>query len=435
MGTRFRLPRPNHPFPLLLYLEWILLGIAVLTAFPGSFLVRRPRNWVPPGDLMAHGPFTFGILLCIAALGAIGLWLPIRQSRLHKMLFTALGFGLAWLTVTFGGAGGNSFSALLLVVVVRACLLFPWSGRLVVALLAFGSFVLRLVFGIQRFLDLGVSTPDRMSLRPFRRLSPEQIQGAVFNLTLNSTLLFALVLVFVLLMVGAILNERQSRDRLVLANDRLRRYALLAENQATLQERNRIAREIHDSVGHALTAQSIQLENVAMWLHNSPPRAEDHLQKARSLGKDALQNVRQSVATLRQQPLQGKNFPSALQTLLEEFERTTGIQMTFTIYLKQSVPTELAIALYRIVQEATTNIAKHSNATAAELTLEESLTQLKLSIRDNGQGFEPDRNTTGFGLQSMRERTEALNGSFQLQSQPSGGCTIQVVLPLTGEPL
>ncbi len=423
-----RLPWLKHPFPLLLYLEWVLLGIAVLTALPNPFRPERHRMFRMAAEGLGTEPFILGIFLCIGVIGLLGLRLPYQKSQIQKILFTALGFGLCWLTIFWGGLGGNSFPALLLIVVVRACLLFSWNGRFAIALLAFSAFVLRLLLGIRRFLDPEMARPERFP----HRLSPEQVQTAVFNLTLNSALLFGLVLVFVLLMVGAILTERQSRDRLSLANDRLRRYALLIENQATLQERNRIAREIHDSVGHALTAQSIQLENVAVWLPENVARAEEHLQKARGLGKEALQNVRQSVATMRQPPLQGQSFNDAIEKLVNEFERTTGIQTVVQIQIAQGLPTDIAIALYRIVQEAMTNIAKHSQATQVNLKLSETPTELELLIEDNGQGFDPTQNTTGFGLQSMRERTEALGGLFYLNSQPGKGCRLHLNIPQGG---
>jgi signal transduction histidine kinase len=423
-----RWPWLKHPFPLLLYLEWVLLGISILTAFPSPFRPQRPRMLRLTEEGWGAEPFLLGIFLCIGVIGLLGLRLPHQKSQLQKILFTALGLGLCWLTIFWGGLGGNSFPALLLIVVVRACLLFSWNGRLVTALLAFSSFVLRLLLGIRRFLDPEAGRPERLP----HFLSPEQVQTAVFNLTLNSALLFGLVLVFVLLMVGAILTERQSRDRLSLANDRLRRYALLIENQATLQERNRIAREIHDSVGHALTAQSIQLENVAVWLRENVSRAEEHLQKARGLGKEALQNVRQSVATMRQPPLQGQSFNDAIEKLVNEFERTTGIQAVMQIQVAQGLPTDIAIALYRIVQEAMTNIAKHSRATQVNLKLSETPQELELIVEDNGQGFDPTQNTTGFGLQSMRERTEALGGLFYLNSKSGQGCRLHLNIPQGG---
>jgi signal transduction histidine kinase len=88
--------------------------------------------------------------------------------------------------------------------------------------------------------------------------------------------------------------------------------------------------------------------------------------------------------------------------------------------------------LYRIIQEALTNISKHSQATSVCLRLKETEQIIQLTIDDNGRGFDPKANTTSFGLQSMRERTEALNGNFRLTSKPHQGCQIKVEIPLLG---
>ena len=425
-----RFPWQKHPFRLLLYLEWILLGIALLAVLSPLFHKPPPplhgpgffRPW-PPRGLR----FPVAAAISIGVLGLMGLRLPSR-SRLLQVLYTSLGFGLSWLAVLLGGRGPNVFPPLLLVVAIRACLLFPWSGRLLAAGFAQVSFLLMMLMAFQDIRPLGVALGKRF-YRILRRLPPDQWQGAIANLTVNSALLFSLVLVFVLLLVSALLAEKESRKALAQANQRLRRYALLIENQATLQERNRIAREIHDSVGHSLTAQSIQLENVAMLLPDDRGKATDHLQKARQLGKEALQHVRQSVATLRQHPLQGKPLSTAVNSLLEEFQRNTQIQVDSQIELVSSLAPETATALYRVVQEALTNISKHSHATQISLSLIERAQILSLILEDNGCGFDPNENTTGFGLQGMRERTEALGGQFLLHSQPGQGCQIQTKIP------
>ncbi|NES72763.1 MAG: sensor histidine kinase, partial [Okeania sp. SIO2D1] len=302
-------------------------------------------------------------------------------------------------------------------------------GRILVAALAYTSFVLMLLLSFLSLrrpeFSIGRMPPPGFSPRSF-----EVVQHALFNLFFNSAILFGLVIIFVLLLVGALVAEQRSRQELTEANSRLRRYALLIENQATLQERSRIAREIHDSVGHFLTAQSIQLENVALFLAGDRQRAAKYLQKARELGKEALTNVRHSVAKLRTNPLQGKSLNLALQQLLEEFRRTTGIAVVIQISLNSVDKEEVAIALYRVVQEALTNIAKHSKATSVNLHLTETKHRISLRLSDNGQGFDTRQHTVGFGLQGMRERTEALGGNYLLQSQPGKGCTIQVDVPV-----
>ncbi len=206
-------------------------------------------------------------------------------------------------------------------------------GAFVSGIFAYGSFLLMLLSAIQRIhrpgIDLDRLTNSTQASNAFSAFS----QHVVTTLFLNSALLFGLILVFVLLLVGSLLAERQSRQDLAIANHQLRQYALLIEDQTILQERNRIAREIHDSLGHSLTAQSIQLEYVAMLLSDDVKRAGRHLQTARQLGKEALQNVRHSVGSLRSHPLKGRSLTTALAKLLQEFEQTTGIQTNSSIHL------------------------------------------------------------------------------------------------------
>jgi len=397
-----------------------------------GFPPPSPQPPPPPADREMRFPFVAPFIA--GGLGVLGLRLPVGVWPL-QVLYTGLGFGLCWLAVLLDGQREGYFSSLLLVVVIRACLLFPWRGRLLVAFFAYGSFLLMMLSAIQRIhrpgIDLDRLTNSTQASNAFSAFS----QHVVTTLFLNSALLFGLILVFVLLLVGSLLAERQSRQDLAIANRQLRQYALLIEDQTILQERNRIAREIHDSLGHSLTAQSIQLEYVAMLLSEDVKRAGRHLQTARQLGKEALQNVRHSVSSLRSHPLQGRSLTTALAKLLQEFEQTTGIQTNPSIHLPIGTSEEVATALYRITQEALTNIAKHSGATQIYLHLAESKMEISLRIEDDGRGFEPVVNTTGFGLQGMRERAEALGGSFCLVSQPEQGCQIQVSIPLSGRTL
>ncbi|MDJ0616962.1 MAG: sensor histidine kinase [Calothrix sp. MO_192.B10] len=435
-----RLIWKKHPFRLLFYLELTLLGISLLAAFsplfPHRFHLQNPPN-IPdiltPITLPSLGiRFRPIVIPIIAALAALGLRLPFG-SRFAQVMYTSLGFGLSWLAVLLGGRGERVFPSLLLVVVIRACLMFPWKGRILVAIAAYGSFLMMLFMSFIGMTPFGIPLGRRLP-RLLRRMPDELVQPFLINLKLNSALLFALVLMFVLLLVGTLLAEKQSRQQLSLANRRLREYALLIENQATLQERNRIAREIHDSVGHSLTAQSIQLENVAMLLDDQDvEQATQHLQKARQLGKEALQNVRQSVATLRNHPLGGQPLTVALTKLVQECEKTNGIQINSEINLSYPLSTEISTAIYRVIQEALTNISKHSHADKVRLILKEKTTGILVSIKDNGQGFNPQENTTGFGLQGMRERIEVLGGHLDLTSQPGKGCKIQFEIPLSAD--
>lgn len=392
----------NHPFHLLLYLEWILLGITFL-------LQIRP---VRPGS--DTPPLLFSILIAIA-FGLMGLVLPIRKLR-NKILYTGLEFILLYWTFLLDRR--TSFFPLLgLIIVIRSCLIFPQVGRLIVSGLVY------LVFLLIQFLGPAPRPPRHLAMS-------ESFANTILTLKINTSVTFGLALWFILLLVNALLAERQSREKLLLANNQLRQYALRIEDQATLQERNRIAREIHDALGHALTAQSIQLENALLFLPPDAEKTKSFLQEAQRLGARALQEVRRSISTLRSNPLQGQTLAGAIAKSIAEFRQTTGIEPDCTIQLFHPISTEIGTALYRITQEALTNISKHSAATEVSLLLQERQEAIYLEVDDNGKGFDPEGNTTGFGLQGMRERTVALGGQFLLFSQPGKGCRITVSIPL-----
>ena len=413
----------RHSFRLLLYLEWVLLGIALLAAF--SWTIPHP----PHHHGIVHSTWfnTLGIG-CIALLGVMGLRLP-SNSKLISQVYIGSGFILSWLAILLVGKGERVFPALLLVVVIRTCLLFSWSGRILIAILAYASFLAVQIMSLMKISLFGIPLDKPLPLP--KRLPPEELRRVLFGLALNSALLFAFVLAFVILLVSAVIAEHESRTRLVQANRRLREYALQIENQATLQERNRIAREIHDSVGHYLTAQSIQLENTAVFLARDRIKAASHLAKARHLGKDALANIRASVATLRKNPIQERSLLATIEKLILEFQSNTNIAIASEIDLISTLPTEVNTALYRIVQEALTNISKHSQATKVNLSLKETGSKILLSIQDNGCGFNQSNNTTGFGLQGMKERTAALPGIIEIISKCGQGCRINVEIPLS----
>jgi signal transduction histidine kinase len=388
----------NHPFRFLLYLEWILLGFAILTSlFPTRF--------------HRFAAFPELTICSLTIFGLMGLRLPTGNQG-YKILYTAGEFILIFFTGFFGGRIARLFPFIYIILVTRSCLIFELPGRLVVTLL---SFLLFLVTARQRF--------PRLQLTP-------QSQDKIIFFNFNFALLFALTLVFILLLMNTVLSERQSREKLAMANEKLRQYALRIENQATLEERNRIAREIHDSLGHSLTALNLQLETALKLSQSDPKRAVTFLARAKELGSKALQDVRHSVSAMRSNPLQGQSLEQAIATLSEDFYRSTGIIPICEINLAYLLPIEVNTALYRIIQESFTNVSKYAYATKIKLELSIT-TDLQLMIQDNGRGFDLARNTTGFGLQSMRDRTLALGGNFNISSTPGSGCKIIVNIPLS----
>jgi signal transduction histidine kinase len=170
-------------------------------------------------------------------------------------------------------------------------------------------------------------------------------------------------------MVKSMITERKSQQDLAQAYEKLKHYSQLIEGQAILRERNYIAREVHDAVGHYLTAQSIQLENVAAFLTKKPEQAQYHLEKSRELLNLALNDIHEVVFSLSHLPFSNSSFAQAFDQLLQDFSRSNSIHLVSHINLNLSLPTEVAITIYRLTQEALTNVIKHSKAETVTISL------------------------------------------------------------------
>ncbi|GFE68802.1 response regulator [Chroococcus sp. FPU101] len=201
------------------------------------------------------------------------------------------------------------------------------------------------------------------------------------------------------------------------------------EELATLEERNRIARDIHDSLGHILVALNIQMETaLALWANNTH-QAHQFLVEARKLGAEALKAVRQSVGELRSEQWNGQFLETAIAKLAQEFHSMMGILPITEIALNAPVSQQVGTVIYRIVQESLTNICKYAGATSVQIQIQSTDTGLQVKVCDNGQGFRVDAELSGYGLQGMYERISSLNGHLEIISQPGQGCQIIANLP------
>ena len=213
--------------------------------------------------------------------------------------------------------------------------------------------------------------------------------------------------------------------------------ARLFENSRQLgisEERNRLAREIHDTLAQGLSAISLKLETLDAFLENdyNQQKARENVQQILQLTKDQLSEARRSVLDLRATPLQESNLPQALEKLLKEKCHNKHLTVSFDfigIYKKQPLRTELG--LYRVAQEALQNSAKHANADTISLVITYHKDSIKLEIQDNGKGFTPNQaSSSGFGLIGINERIKLLGGKIDIQSAPSLGTKITVEIPI-----
>jgi signal transduction histidine kinase len=248
-------------------------------------------------------------------------------------------------------------------------------------------------------------------------------------------------LVFVVIFGRVVARENEARaevERLAAelndANRKLREYAAQAEELATAKERNRLAREIHDTLGHYLTVINVQLEAAQAVMSTNPLKANDAVAKAQGLAREGLTEVRHSVAALRALPVEYRSLPEALAELAEEC-RAAGIVVNYTA---QGKPRRLALpaemALYRAAQEALTNVRKHARASRVDLTLDYAAAgKARLTVQDNGVGTDDPGDREGrFGLLGVRERAHLLGGEVQIVTTPGQGFRLEVEVPGEG---
>lgn len=215
------------------------------------------------------------------------------------------------------------------------------------------------------------------------------------------------------------------------AHEKLQVYAAQAEELAVAEERNRLAREMHDTLGHRLTVAIVQLEGAKRLVKENPDKAEEMVATVHEQMREGLSELRSAVATLRQ-PLQADlSLKSALKTLGENFQAATDIQVEMAfVYKLPDFPNEYRVAIYRAAQEALTNVQRHAKADKVRMTLGIVDDEINLTVRDNGIGLPGNADKLGFGLRGIKERAAQLGGRMRLDPNPEGGAQICICLPL-----
>lgn len=206
---------------------------------------------------------------------------------------------------------------------------------------------------------------------------------------------------------------------------------------ARLEERARLAREIHDTLAQSLTAIALDLESGLRHLTGDSDRARMRLERALATTRASLEEARRSVLDLRTTPLAGTPLPEALAALGRTFTAEHGIRVRVRASGPDlaALPLRVEAELYRIAQEALTNVQRHAGATEVLLTLRADAGRIAIAIRDNGAGLAttaggPDGS---FGLVGMRERARLLGGTLRVESQPARGTTIRASIPFNEE--
>lgn len=222
-------------------------------------------------------------------------------------------------------------------------------------------------------------------------------------------------------------------DMLGIAIERARLFSRSAELGAA-EERNRLAREIHDSLAQGLSATALQLETAEALLESDGDCSlvRSAVRNAIESTRHNLEEARRSVLDLRSAPLEGRTLAEALAALCEAVGRADSLTVHCqTIGSRPAVPPRVESGLYRIAQEALANTVRHSRATTAAVLLRQEIAEVTLTVEDNGKGFPDDRTPCGhFGLVGMRERIRLLGGELQVESAPGAGTRVEARVPL-----
>jgi PAS domain S-box-containing protein len=217
----------------------------------------------------------------------------------------------------------------------------------------------------------------------------------------------------------------------------MRDVTIRREREAILEEeRNRIARDLHDGVAQTLYFMALKADMIRQKVTKKPEWAAEELKEIGQTARQVIREVRRTIFALRPLNWIEGNFAGALAGFVEEFSEQAGWQAEVNIDESgRTIPSRLEPTVFRLVQESLNNAAKHAEANRVWVTLQsvEGNAALSLLVHDDGCGFDPGDVTNGLGLNQMRERVAAAGGTLQLESQPGKGTTMKALLPISGQ--
>lgn len=381
------------------------VGPGYVVAFVAVTLAGAAQAATTPAAVVGLGRLGLGLGCALyVALGTLGLYAVERRgSRRHIELL------LGALTVVGGATtlASHGYTAMLLLGVVSASVLHLGTrGGLVAS--AVGAAIAVVAFA------------QRQTL---------------WTASLQAEIAFGSGIAFVFVFSRIALSEQRARGRverlvaeLAAANDQLTAHAAQVEQLATAQERNRIAREIHDGLGHHLTVVHIQLEAAQVYLASDPARARAAIATAQQLAHEGLGEVRRSVALLRgSRPAR----PPLIEALAELSDESTAAGVATSMRI-EGAPRRLAesteLTLYRATQEALTNAWRHARASRVGITLVfTELGSVRLRVEDDGAGAAGPG--SGFGLRGMRERVDLIGGTLGITTAVDHGFAVELEVP------
>jgi signal transduction histidine kinase len=396
---------PTYPAPPAGTSSWgnLLLGIATLTA--AAMYVAFRFTAAPTLDANTRLLVTalFGLFIL-----SIYLYLRVFESFWKRLMVVLAQIALISLIIVFGKDVG-SLATLFFIVIPMAFLAFDFWLSLGLLFLCMAAMFLSttIAVGVQTALE---------NILPY---------GGGFAF-------FAAAAVALIQQQ----KERQHVEYLLSdledAHRQLRDYAARIENLAVAEERNRIARDIHDSLGHYLTAMTMHLQAAGKLVDSQPVQAAESIQKVEDMARESLAELRRAVAALRESPLDNLPLSEALANLVNDFS-SSGVLAELQVEGEpRLLPAPLKTVLYRAAQEGLTNVHKHAHASSVTVALCFAEQVITLEVLDNGVGVGTGQ-SGGYGLLGLRERVQLEGGRLEAAGQPQGGFRLAIEVPYVRE--
>jgi signal transduction histidine kinase len=394
----------------------------------GILLLRRPVG-AAMGIDVPLGPWLL-LTLSVPCLLMVLIWIPWWHKRLGRtylplIVITAsitlvLGkfFTIGWLVEP----AQQELQLLLLLV-------SSWFGMQVITLLVAWQYSWVWVL----LVSLSLSIADGVLSLPFMTAG---------------TMFYPLILVFfvgrtatiTLVALGPqwlVTRYRKQREALAEANHKLAHYAATIEHLAASQERNRLARELHDTLAHSLSAVTVQLEAVqALWEVN-PSEARQITGQALQVSQRGLTEARRALHSLRASPLEDLGLALAVSDLAKSAAARANVHLDLDVQNPlETLAPAIEQCIYRVAQESLTNVVRHADAQSLCVSLRRKSGGLTLTVADDGRGFNPGAvDGPHYGLQGLRERAEMVGANLQVTSKVQNGTTVRLVVPTAEESL
>ncbi|NEQ69385.1 MAG: sensor histidine kinase [Symploca sp. SIO2D2] len=354
------------------------------------------------------------VLLVLGILTILSFFFPIRQPVWQRQVYILLEIVCLLLTRIFSSIGLDLF---LFLYFAKSCFLFRRRDVIITTILTCITWHFALAWQIAN----DISSPIegiKEQVQENLQLIQDSPQLFVVDIIFNNLVIFIPISGLIILLCLTLVAEYRSRQQAITLSQEVE---LLAADL----ERNRIARDIHDSLGHTLTSLDVQLELAQQLYKRDSKKLQPALDTAKLLASQSVQEVRRAVSTMREEAF---DLNAALLQLIESLRSNSSITVKSKIDLPQ-LPLQTNHQLYCVIKEGLENIRKHSQAQVVYLRGYASTDALILTIEDDGIGFNLAKPTQGFGLRGMQERVQLIGGSIQWDSTPGQGTRIQIRVP------